>query len=194
MAGRNKNKLIIFCFFLITSVHFELWLFWGWERRHTHGGGGLRGYEGQMCLCGSRRFCFQVDMETVLASAIFARAVLLLLRLLPWIELKSSRLREGIGRVGKIIGSSAYIFILFLFDFNSRLWHSRADYQTRRGGVAQFVGKCQITWQQSGPIFTVLWDLFKLFPKSIWTIVTGFHYSVGGEKKMKYKKVFFFWV
>jgi branched-subunit amino acid transport protein AzlD len=60
-------------------------------------------------------------METVLASAIFARAVLLLLRLLPWIELKSSRLREGIGRVGKIIGSSAYIFILFLFDFNSRL-------------------------------------------------------------------------
>jgi hypothetical protein len=40
-------------------------------------------------------------METVLASAIFARAELLLLRLLPWIELKSSRLREGIGRVGK---------------------------------------------------------------------------------------------
>ncbi len=71
-------------------------------------------------MCGSRRFCFQVDMETVLASAIFARAELLL-RLLPWIELKRSRLREGIGRVGKIIGSSDYIFILFLFYSNSRL-------------------------------------------------------------------------
>jgi hypothetical protein len=34
-------------------------------------------------------------------------------------------------------------------------------------------------------------DLFHIFPKSIWTIVTGFHYSVGGEKKMKYIKVFF---
>lgn len=86
-------------------------MFWGWQRRHTHGGGGLRGYEGQMCMA----------VDDFVSKWIYGNrfwlaqfSLVLLLRLLPWIELKRSRLREGIGRVGKNNWElRLYIFILF---------------------------------------------------------------------------------
>lgn len=49
-------------------------------------------------LC-ETRFCFQVDIETVLGTAIFAYVTCLRVCVCVWIKETRNRLREGIGRV-----------------------------------------------------------------------------------------------
>lgn len=115
--GRKGKKEVDNLLFLsYYKCPFWVWIVLGGGRRHTHGDGGLRGYEGQMCVCGSwqQRFCFQVDMETVFWLAQFSLVLFCWAAPPPLDWIKRSRLREGIGRVGKIIGSSAYIFLFFI--------------------------------------------------------------------------------
>lgn len=157
MAGREKkNKLIIFCFFLITSVHFEFWLFWGWETTYTR--------RRRVAWVRRSNVCVAVDSSDFVSKWIWKPFWLAQFSLvlfcwaapppLDWI--KRSRLREGIGRVRENNWElRLYFFVFYNFDLIPV-----CDFQ---GQITKLVGvesrnsseKCQITWQQSGSIFTV---------------------------------------